>query len=572
MARRSVMGVLSEFRWMILAVVGVVAAVLGAIGYHEHLDQPSIGDLVFNTFKLFLFNAPTGPGLPVELEIARFLAPLTTGYAALTGLAQLFGDRVQQMRIPLMRNHVVVCGLGFAGTVFLRRLREAGIGVVAVELDADNPLIDVCRGLRIPVVVGDAQLERTLRAAGAHRASRLLAVCPDDAVNAEIIAVARRLAASRAHGELRCLARISDPDLCALLRVQEANLPANETSSLDYFNTDEVSARLWLDDFPIGAAKEPGHILVDRLDALGRWLVLHAAFSWQADSGNTTTLWVSVVDDDADARVGALLEQCPDLAWVCRFRTSSAAAHDIRRMLVPAGTDEAPPISRAYVSAYRDEEAIEAALVLRHELARLPDVVPIVVALTRSSGVARLIEDAGSAGQLHDIAVFRVLERTCTLELVLGGSYERIAVAIHRRWRREQEAVGQPAPTWQELDPPRKESNRDQARDIVAKLRSIGCSIGPLRDWGAAQFEFNPEELELLAVAEHDRWVAERQRGGWRPGPRDPQNRTTPYLIPFAELPDDVADLDRSAVLGIPGALASAGLQINRATPVRPTG
>jgi len=207
--------------------------------------------------------------------------------------------------------------------------------------------------------------------------------------------------------------------------------------------------------------------------------------------------------------------------------------------------------------------------VLRHELTRLREEVPIVVALSRSSGVARLIEDGNSVGELHNVAVFRVLERTCTLELVSGGSYERIAEAIHRRWRGVQIAAGEPAPTWRELDDSRKESNRDQARHIVAKLRSIGASIGPLRDWGAAQFEFTAGELEALAVAEHDRWVAERIRAGWRPGPRDPQKRTTPYLVPFDELSPDIADLDRSAVLGIPGALASAGLQINRGTPPR---
>ena len=206
-----------------------------------------------------------------------------------------------------MRNHVVVCGLGYAGMVFLRRLQEAGVRVVVVELDAANPLIEVCRSLRIPVVVGDAQLERTLRAAGAHRASRLLAVAPNDAVNAEIIAVARRLVASQTRGELRCLARISDPELCALLRVQEANLPANQTSSLDYFNTDEVSARLWLDDFPIETTAGPAHILVDRLDDLGRWLVMHAAFAWNAERSDAAPLWVSITDADADERIAGLL-------------------------------------------------------------------------------------------------------------------------------------------------------------------------------------------------------------------------------------------------------------------------
>lgn len=124
---------------------------------------------------------------------------------------------------------------------------------------------------------------------------------------------------------------------------------------------------------------------------------------------------------------------------------------------------------------------------------------------------------------------------------------------------------------WRELDEGRRDSNRAQARDIVVKLRNAGYEIAPLRDWGAAQFTFSPEEVERLAVAEHDRWMAERIQSGWRSGPRNADAKTTPYLIPFDELSDDIADLDRSAVLGIPGALASAGFQIIRATRGRAT-
>ena len=38
----------------------------------------------------------------------------------------------------------------------------------------------------------------------------------------------------------------------------------------------------------------------------------------------------------------------------------------------------------------------------------------------------------------------------------------------------------------------------------------------------------------------------------------------TPYLVPFDQLPKDIADLDRDAVNGIPAVLASAGFQIIR--------
>src|ERR1700694_3932469 len=83
----------------------------------------------------------------------------------------------------------------------------------------------------------------------------------------------------------------------------------------------------------------------------------------------------------------------------------------------------------SYGSAYSDEQALETALILRHEL---DSDVPLVVALSRSEGVTRLIGDAKSVGAPISIDVFPTLGRVCTVELVKGGSFEVIATAIHR--------------------------------------------------------------------------------------------------------------------------------------------
>ena len=506
-------------------------------------------------------GSPGTTGLPIKIEIARILAPIVSGWAALSGLALLFHDRFQQLRIPLMRGHVVICGLGYVGSLFGDHLRKAGHRVVVVELDPANPLLEVCRSWRSPVVVGDARLESTLRAAGVQRAARLLAVCPTDAVNTEIVAVARRLSTDRRSSPLRCLARIGNPQLCRLLRVQEANSSGGAPSSLDFFNIDEIGAQLCLDEFSIKAENGRPHVLVSRLDALGTWLVKHAAWGWFTERSDDIPLWVTVVDDQAEERVRGLLDQYPALESVCRFVESSMSVRDLHRLDAVLADAGAPPITCAYVSAYRDEDAIETALTLRHYL---DSAVPMTVVLSRTDGVARLITDATASGELTNVNVFPALERTCTAELVAGGSFERIAVAIHRRWRAGQLAAGKDAPPWSELDESRKESNRAQARDMPVKLHSIGCTIAPLHDIRAPAFEFTDEEFEMLAIAEHKRWVTERLASGWRQGPKDVGQKTTPYLIPFDELPDDIADLDRDAVRQIPDALALVDLKAVR--------
>ena len=170
---RSLRRFIADFRWALLGFAAVIAFALGWMGYTEHLNElyaegaikhpPQATDIAYNTFKLFLMGSPGTTGLPVKIEIARILAPVVSGWAALSGLALLFHDRFQQLRIPLMRGHVVICGLGYVGSLFGDHLRQAGHQVVVVELDPANPLLEVCRSWRSPVVVGDARLESTLR-------------------------------------------------------------------------------------------------------------------------------------------------------------------------------------------------------------------------------------------------------------------------------------------------------------------------------------------------------------------------------------------------------------------------
>ena len=55
-------------------------------------------------------------------------------------------------------------------------------------------------------------------------------------------------------------------------------------------------------------------------------------------------------------------------------------------------------------------------------------------------------------------------------------------------------------------------------------------------DWDAELFEFTPEEIELLAEMEHERWDEERKLEGWAYAPvpgisRKRQARTSSPII-----------------------------------------
>jgi hypothetical protein len=565
---------LADYHWYILAAAAAVALTLGCIGWAEVLPQayPNIRpinftDVAYWSFKDFLMNSPAQPDLPWQLDVARFMAPVVAGWAGLSTLGLLFRDRAQQMRIPLMRGHVVICGLGkYVGLVFLRHLRDKRIRVVVVEKDATNPNIELCRSLGVPVIVGDAQRQKTLEAAGSHRASRVLAVTDDDGVNTQIVATWRELPRRRSR-PLGCLARIADPEFCALLRIQEAARGDAELSA-DFFNIDEIGARLLLGKFPIATDCGQPHILVAHLDPLGVWLVYHAARVWYENRGeNTAPLMVTVLDEQPEERVKDLKSQHPELKSVCDFKLFMATAEDIHERLRDHHLDTVTPhISRAYVTAYGDQKAFETGLELHHELHTENPTVPIVVALSRPQGVAALLGDVKKSGALPHVEVFPTMETACTVELVRGGSFEPIAEEIHEEWREEQIKAHKEAPLWNELDESRKESSRAQARHIAVKLRMTGYAVTPLRDFDADKFRFSDDQIEVLAEAEHDRWNRERIADGWKLAPKKNVDRKeTPYLVSWPDLLRDyaeTADWDRVFVRKIPQLLASVGLQV----------
>ena len=157
-------------------------------------------------------------------------------------------------------------------------------------------------------------------------------------------------------------------------------------------------------------------------------------------------------------------------------------------------------------------------------------------------------------------------------DVLFGESREAIAKAIHEHYRTEhtgdRDSGDASLKPWDEVDEALRESNRRQADDIARKLLRIGCDFRPVTKGTPTIIEFSPEEIELLAEVEHGRWVEEREAGGWTRGPRDPEAKATPYLVPWEtlkDMPGSPQNLDRQAVLNIPKIMASAGFEIHRA-------
>jgi hypothetical protein len=305
---------------------------------------------------------------------------------------------------------------------------------------------------------------------------------------------------------------------------------------------------------------------------MGSNLVVRAARHWRSIPDlDGRRFKVTVVDNEADEHVAVLNERFPRLASACdmvarRMELDSAEFERADFLLDANGVCD---ITGVYVCIGDDAIALGAALHLRHRLGDRN--VPIVVRTTQEGGVSTLLGRQSGTDRLGGIEVFGLFDLVCKPEVLLRGQNEVLARAIHETYLRRQRQEGQTRITnpsmvdWEELSESLREANRHQAADICHKLQTVGCDIEPLTDWDAPLPVFTPEEVEVLARMEHDRWWQERTVAGWKLAPeRNAPRKESPFLIPYEKLPEEMKRYDIDTVLGMPAFLAEIDFAVVR--------
>ena len=555
--------------WPFVGALVLAAFFLGFVGFGLYCDslhvEKSTTDLAYLALQLFVLESGDlpGPGPPWQLEVARWLAPATTAAALAAALAMVFRGELEEMRLRRRRRHVVVCGLGARGSRLAAELLDDGYSVVAVERDSTGSAIEDVRRRGGLVVVGDARKAEVLCRARIEHATYVVALTGTDDANAEVAIQAGTLASGRKGSALTCLAHVRNPNLCALLRSEELAASHPVGYRLDFFNIYEQGARALLHDHsPFRITSDEPQLAVIGLNLLGQAVIVEAARQWRAVShAGERRIQLTVLDPEAERVIDLLKARYPQLDQVADLHGVESGLGHLDCSTLRGGG----PWNAVYVCVDDDSSALDVALQAR--LCLRDTSTPLVVELSGSTGLAKLLRRPAVYERLD---AFDLFDRTLRPSLLLGGTNEILARAIHAEYVDEQRRQGITVTSnpslapWEQLPDSLKESNRDQAAHIGVKLAAIGCGIAPLGDWDADQLAFTRAEIEQLAELEHERWTEQRLRDGWTLGPKDIDAKVSPYLIPWAQLSDEARESDRRAVRGIPGFLARAGHQVVR--------
>ncbi|MGA7579576.1 MAG: RyR domain-containing protein [Desulfobaccales bacterium] len=531
------------------------------------------------SFKIYKINIHYSPESDKRFWIG--IRDLIWNLGVIVGIPKLcltlFQPQIRWLKLQLTNDHIVVCGMGHKASLCARSFHEDNYKVVLISNDKNTSSLEQIRELGILVLKGDPTDRELLQRARVHKAQYLVAICDNDGDNAEIAINARALVSEAQKSVLTGLVHITDPHLRDLLKEYEIKSQTGSSYRLAFFNLFESGARKLFKEFPPfgeGAGKSPSHLLIVGLGPMGASLTIHASMLWRiSPEKSTKKLAITIVDKDADRKKEFFLSRYPQLndSWELIPVISDTESPQFDQAKFLWNEEGRCIITSAYICLEEDSRSLAAALSLFQHLRR--ESVPIVVQLDSKAGLATLLQEEDKAGgSFANLHSFGLLDLKWS-DLLSTSTNEMLARALHQDYVLKQPNIGESPETnpslspWEKLSKEIKESNRREADHIGKKLIAVHCDIMPLTNWDAELFEFTPEEIEILARMEHERWSNERRNEGWTYGPRDNEGKKNPNLVEWDKLTDAAKNYNLNTSRNLPVFLAGAGFQIFRIQP-----
>lgn len=538
-----------------------VALVLGLIGYSIHYQETGIqanySDILYGAVSLFIMQFYGGLGsLPWQLDIARWLAPASLSYAAAKAIAAAMHEKLAQLRINRLKGHAIVCGLDVASLRTLESMHSKGIATVLIVDDDGNKHLGAAKANSTYIVHGNPGDATKLASANLRKAAYLFAVSGDDGTNIEAAyhAFQQRKEESDLPA-LKCAIHIDSQELSSALYDQPVFASDYAGFSAGIFNHDQLSAR-WLlarhgPDTEICAtisASDAVSVLLLGANSLLNELVLR--FACIGHYGQRERLNVSIAGADATSRLQILVDKRPPLQDILQVEAQDIDLNTFNADACQQLIDEHRP-DIIYVCA----DDVRQTLVWAQTLTMLDLACPVIVCDSNSGPIYSMLK--GEFRAFDNFKLVNLVHASHHFDVVIRAAHDKLAMAIHQNYVDSQLAAGETPESnsslvaWEELPETLKDANRNQADHLHIKCRVLTGKI----DYSSEEIanSLTGENIERLAMMEHNRWMAEKLLAGWRytAGEKNIRNRLSPSLLPWSELPESEREKDRNAVLQI---------------------
>ena len=484
------------------------------------------------------------------LVAARFGGFLTTLSAVMALIIGMVGSRLALLRESWRRDHVVVLSADGFVLSYLRSLHADGSkSITAFVPPGDDPDLRDCdrRGLRI----------LPMPQAGLPAIGRPAQVVFGDRNSIRNIENARRLLPQL--GAARLTLRIEQAELA---RIQAGLPPA--LLSANILSRNQITAEALIGALDLGGLAEirgqrRPHLAIIGFGSCAVTIAEEVAL--RSHRPGQSRPMVSVFDCDADGAEQRMQQLCPGLPRALEIGfhgLDGLVCNTVQGLDTLTAVEGRLPFTAIIVSTGQDELNMAIALRLaRVQQDHLRCKAPILVRNTNSDSIS----PAPLTGLTQGIALFGG-ERFDRRSLAIQRISERVARRVHEVW-----LAGLPEPDrkgqdWDQTSNRNRASSRRAVLSGLELLRATGLEAEPGQSYcGFRGFRPHLQArmtdaalIERLAIAEHDRWSAEKHADGFRhagTGPRDNERKLHPLLVPYDRLGEADRQKDRDQVMAI---------------------
>jgi hypothetical protein len=314
------------------------------------------------------------------------------------------------------------------------------------------------------------------------------------------------------------------------------------------------------------------NLLIAGAGTFGESLILEAAFEWWVWFGHTDKkLNIILLDNDANEKEKNLTSRYPSISKYCNFELVDS---DVLSSQITGGSflfnpDRTPKVTHIYICFANETLSLTAAVHFRKMLGDAN--VPIVFRTVRDELLNALAKQHHEKDpSLRQLSAFPIASCECCMdEILYHGTDERLAMRIHQNYLRQEYSKGNTLKEnsnlvpWKDLSHENHNSNRRQAKNFTDYLEMTGYTLELLSDWNKPLTWFTHEEVEILAVAEHENWMQMKRNLGYTYGPeKSEEMKTHPCITEWPDLPEDERVKDRDAVRAIPRLFAEIGQRV----------
>ena len=579
------------------ALVGSV--LLGLWGYVELQAQApdwrwtlwGVLDAVYSTLRLFVLEAAADTDSstwPWQVQLARFLAPLSLAGAGIQAVMTLLQGARWKRRMSRLHDHVVVLGAASAGLQLVTECLGKHRKQQVVHVHGPGARADVGgeEGRYYPIE-GDAFEARMLQLARVEFAERVIVMTESDHKNIRVAkALAGRLKdreASTATSRVDCFLEMSADVGSPLYRGEAVNHLSTDRLAVHLFNPVRVAARELVRWHPphVGgcpaSGHRPMHVLVVGFESLGREVVKQLIRVCHYLDHNKVQ--ITIVAEKAQRAYRRFLKEVPALDQVADviFHDADPASITNQVWNQLQSPEQDPPrgaFHAAYITTSDSGDAFAVAMDARDGLGNAPELrtnrADIVLC-----GNNTFLDNQGEGA----VTVFDPQKRVWTTGYLLQGYADKIAMGIHDGYLASRQGSKdfrkKPADReWEVLPENLRDANRDQADHVAVKTVMFGVSEEAILAHASHVESLTKADnkreftkfaklhgipLEELAEVEHRRWMASKALAGFTYGkPRDDKLRHHDDMIPYEDLDDGIQEYDRDVIREFPERLRLA--------------